>query len=317
MLALALIIARPLPHLAIVISTGFCGFMENIPDVLKGIVERKSKEVAEWKKQLAAHEDHPVTKSLTAALTPGTPRVRRLCRFYNAINKSKGSIAVIAEIKRKSPSKGHIGHIPYPGLLSRAYYEGGAAAVSVLTDKEGFGCGIADLKQVVDEQENYQHSHPGPCPILRKDFIIDPVQIAEATVCGASAVLLIVAVLGERTKDFIDHAHAMGLDALVEVHDEDELKTAIDAGAEIIGINNRNLHTFEVSLETSKKLQPLIPNGIVTVAESGIRDVADVRELCSVGFQAVLVGEFLVVASESTTTGYDRVKDIIKTLTLH
>ena len=293
--------------------------MENIPDVLKGIVERKSKEVAEWKKQLATHEDHPVTKLLTTALrTPGTS-VRRLCRFYNAINKPKGSIAVIAEIKRKSPSKGHIGHIPNPGLLSRAYYEGGAAAVSVLTDKEGFGCDIADLKQVIDEQENYRHmySHPGPCPILRKDFIIDPVQIAEATVCGASAVLLIIAVLGERTKDFIDHTHAMGLDALVEVHDEDELKTAIDAGAEIIGINNRNLHTFEVSLETSKKLYPLIPNGIATVAESGIRDVADVRELCSIGFQAVLVGEFLVVASESTTTGYARVKDIIKTLTLH
>lgn len=288
--------------------------MESVPDVLKEIVERKSKEVAQWKKEL--HEDRPVTKLLTATLTPGTPPIQRSRRFYNAIKKPKGSITVIAEVKRRSPSKGHIGYIPNAGLLSRAYREGGAAAVSVLTDKEGFGCDMADLKQVVDEQENYQGSDPGPCPILRKDFIIDPVQITEAAAYGASAVLLIVAVLGDRTKDFINHTHAMGLDALVEVHDGVELMTAVDAGAEIIGINNRDLRTFKVSLETSKRLRPLIPDGIVTVAESGIRDVADVRELCNVGFQAVLVGEFLVVASESTTTGYDRVKDIIKTLVL-
>lgn len=291
--------------------------MEDVPDVLKRIVERKRQEIAHWKKELTSHEgqdiDHPITKLLN-----GTPRMKRSHSFYNAINKRKGSITVIAEVKRKSPSKGHIGYIPNPGLLSRAYHEGGAAAISVLTDKEGFGCSIADLKQVADEQEKYRGSHPGPCPILRKDFIIDPAQIAEAAVYGASAVLLIVAVLGKQTKDFIDHTHAMGLDALVEVHDEMELKTAIDAGAEIIGINNRDLHTFKVSLETSKRLRPLIPDGIVAVAESGIRDAADVRELCAVGFQAVLVGEFLVVASESATTvtaGFDRVKDLIKTLT--
>ena len=291
--------------------------MENIPDVLKGIVERKSKEVAQWKKELTIHQDHPVTKLLTAALTPGTPQIQRSCHFHNAINKPKGSITVIAEVKRRSPSKGHVGYIPNAGLLSRAYREGGAVAISVLTDKEGFGCDVSDLKQVIDEQENYREGDPGPCPILRKDFIIDPVQIAEAAVYGASAVLLIVSVLGDQTKDFIDYTHAMGLDALVEVHDEVELKTAIDAGAEIIGVNNRDLRTFKVSLETSKRLRPLIPDGIVAVAESGIRDVADVRELCNVGFQAVLVGEFLVVASESTTAGYDRVKDIIKTLTSH
>ena len=100
----------------------------------------------------------------------------------------------------------------------------GAAAISVLTDKEGFGCSITDLKQVVDEQENYQGTHPGPCPILMKDFIIDPGQIAEVAVYGASAVLLIVAVLSERTKELVAYTHAMGLDALVKVHDETELK---------------------------------------------------------------------------------------------
>ena len=142
---------------------------------------------------------YPVTKLLNGALRPGTPRLQRTRRFYNAINQPKGCTTVIAEIKRKSPSKGHIGYIPNPGLLSRAYYQGGATAISVLTDKEGFGCNIDDLKQVVEEQESYQGSHPGPCPVLRKDFIIDLVQIAEAAVCGASAILLIVAVLGERT----------------------------------------------------------------------------------------------------------------------
>ena len=290
--------------------------MDNIPDVLKGIVERKRREIADWKKELTLQEDHPITKLLNEALTPGTPRVKRSRRFYNALNKPKGSITVIAEVKRKSPSKGHIGYIPNPGLLSRAYHQGGAAAISVLTDKEGFGCSIVDLKQVVDEQG----SHHSPSPVLRKDFIIDPVQIAEAAVCGAAAVLLIVAVLGQRTKEFVDHTHAMGLDALVEVHDEMELKIAVDAGAEIIGINNRDLHTFTVSLETSKKLRPLIPDGIVTVAESGIKEVADVRELCDAGYQAVLVGELLVVASESTATvgvntaGYDRVKELLKSL---
>ena len=292
--------------------------MENIPDVLKGIVERKKKEIAQWKNELTPQEDHPITKLLTEALRPGAARLQRARRFYSAINKPRGSITVIAEVKRKSPSKGHIGYVHNPGLLSRAYRQGGAAAISVLTDKEGFGCSITDLKEVVDEQKNYQGSPPGPCPVLRKDFIIDPIQIAEAAVCGASAVLLIVAVLGEQTKEFIDHTHAMGLDALVEVHDEMELKIAIDAGSEIIGINNRDLRTFKVSLETSKKLHPLIPDGIITVTESGIKDVADVRELCGVGFQAVLVGEFLVVASENATTvsaGYDKVKELIKTLT--
>ena len=291
--------------------------MENIPDVLKGIVERKRREIADWKKELTLQEDHPITKLLAEALTPGIPRVKRSRRFYNAINKPKGSITVIAEVKRKSPSKGHIGYIPNPGLLSRAYHQGGAAAISVLTDKEGFGCSIVDLKQVVDEQG----SHSNACPVLRKDFIIDPVQIAEAAVCGADAVLLIVAVLGEQAKEFVNHTHVMGLDALVEVHDEMELKIAVDAGAEIIGINNRDLRTFKVSLETSKRLRPLIPDGIVAVAESGIKEVADVRELCDAGFQAVLVGELLVMASESAATvgephtaGYDQVKELIKSL---
>ena len=127
------------------------------------------------------------------------------------------------------------------------YNEGGAAAISVLTDEGGFGCSINDLVQVVNMQNQCLGNSPCPCPVLRKEFIIDPFQIAEAAVCGASAVLQIVAVLHERTKEFIEVTHAVGLDALVEVHNEDELKIAIDAGAEIIGINNRDLRTLSYS----------------------------------------------------------------------
>ena len=201
--------------------------------------KEREKNLQIWKRELNLQRDNAITKLLTEALRPGSSRVQRSRRFYNAINKQRGSIALIAELKRKSPSKGHIGHIPNPALLSRAYRQGGAAAISVLTDREGFGGSMADLKQVVDEQESYHGSEYGPCPVLRKEFIIDhdPLQIAEAAVSGASAVLLIVVVLGEQTREFINHAHTMGLDALVEVHDEMELKIAVDAGAEIIGIS--------------------------------------------------------------------------------
>jgi len=301
--------------------------VDNIPNVLQVIVERKRREVAKIRKETETVEGispHPVVQVLArvkdAALHES--QIRRPKNFYNAINKPKGVISVIAEIKRRSPSKGHIGHIHDPGQLSRVYNEGGAAAISVLTDEVGFGCSVNDLVQVVDMQSQCLGNSPCPCPVLRKEFIIDPFQIAEAAVCRASAVLLIVVVLCERTKEFIEVTHAVGLDALVEVHNEDELKIAIDAGAEIIGINNRDLHTFKVTLETSKKLRPLIPEGVVAVAESGIKEVTDVWELRDAGFQAVLIGEMLVGASETdtatdsvSTSGYERVKELLKAFT--
>jgi len=291
--------------------------VDNIPDLLQLIVERKRTEIESLKKE-ESYRDQTRTRTRKDGSQINRSRI-----FFNAINVPKGSIAVIAEIKRRSPSKGHIGHIHDPGELSKVYNEGGAAAISVLTDEVGFGCNISDLVKVVDTQKQFLGNSPGPCPVLRKEFIIDPVQIIEAATCGASAVLLIVAVLREQTKKFIELTHAAGLDALVEVHNEEELKIAVDAGAEIIGINNRDLHTFKVSLETSKKLRPLVPKGVIAVAESGIKEVTDVWELRDAGFQAVLIGELLVVASENTTadlvstaaSGYKGVKELLKAFT--
>ncbi|XP_065896733.1 indole-3-glycerol phosphate synthase-like [Dysidea avara] len=301
--------------------------VDNIPNILEVIVERKRTEVDNLKKETpeTTGRSHPAAQVVARAKCAlDGNQIKRSRNFYNAINKPKGVISVIAEIKRRSPSKGHIGHIRDPGQLSKVYNEGGAAAISVLTDEVGFGCSINDLVQVVDSQKQYLGNSPGPCPVLRKEFIIDLFQIAEAAVCGASAVLLIAAVLRERTKEFIEVTHAVGLDALVEVHDEEELKIAIDAGAEIIGINNRDLRTFKVTLETSKRLRPLIPEGVIAVAESGIKEVTDVWELRDAGFQAVLIGELLVVASETGTnpdsvataaSGYERVKELLKAFT--
>ncbi|KAI0565828.1 indole-3-glycerol phosphate synthase [Gracilaria domingensis] len=284
-----------------------------VPDVLAKILERKKDEVDELKSQLTGDSDHPISK----ALVETTDRNKA---FYNALNTRKGTLTVIAEIKRKSPSKGLIGKISDAGILSRVYYEGGAGAISVLTDVEGFGGTMEDLKTVVQTQKRFKGNYPGPCPVLRKDFIIDEIQIAEAAVGGASAVLLIVAALGkDRTKELLKATHRMGLDALVEVHDEEELKIALDIGADIVGINNRNLRDFNVSLETSFRLAPLIPDGVVKVAESGISTCSDAWELRDAGFNAILVGETLVKAYEGSSAnstgyaaGYNQAKGYIK-----
>lgn len=288
----------------------------DVPDVLKNILKRKEVEVATLREEVDKQgAEHPIAKALARK-----GNLDRQKKFYTALNLPKGSLTVIAEIKRRSPSKGQIGVIKDPGVLSRIYYEGGAAAVSVLTDLEGFGGTIEDLKRVVEVQNRFKNNYPGPCPVLRKDFIIDEIQIAEALSAGASAVLLIVAGLGkERTKELLDATHAFGLDALVEVHDEDELQIAIEAGAEIIGVNNRNLRDFSVSLETSYRLLPMIPDSAVKIAESGIEDCLDAWKLRDAGFNAILVGELLVKAYEgssvnstSYTVGYNEARGYIK-----
>eukprot|EP00177_Eucheuma_denticulatum_P000910 GFKZ01001651.1.p1 GENE.GFKZ01001651.1~~GFKZ01001651.1.p1 ORF type:complete len:376 (+),score=53.42 GFKZ01001651.1:192-1319(+) len=288
----------------------------DVPDVLKEILKRKEKEVAQLRAEVdSAGSDHPVAKTISAK---GSLPRRKL--FYNALNLPRGSLTVIAEIKRRSPSKGHIGFIKDVGALSRVYHEGGAAAISVLTDLEGFGGTMDDLRQVVEVQSKFKGSYPGPCPVLRKDFTIDEIQIAEAAAGGASAVLLIVAALGpERTKELLESTHAFGLDALVEVHSEDELQIALDAGAEIVGVNNRNLRDFSVSLETSYELGPKIPDGVVKIAESGIADCLDAWKLRDEGFNAILVGETLVKAFEGSSAnstsyavGYNEAKGFIK-----
>ena len=199
------------------------------------------------------------------------------------------TLKIIGEIKRRSPSKGHFGEIADPVELAQKYAAGGAAAISILTD-EGFGGTIEDLAQV--------SSALPKTPILRKDFLIDPIQIKEAAAAGATAVLLIVTVLGNKTAEMVKAVHEHGLEALVEIFNEEELKIAIDAGAEVIAVNNRNLKTFEVNLAVCERIAPLIPDSVVKVAASGMFTVEDVRRMKKAGYDAVLIGEALVKAPD-------------------
>lgn len=198
--------------------------------------------------------------------------------------------AIIAEIKKASPSKGVFTPDFDPAGIARSYAQGGAAALSVLTDAEYFHGSLADLEAARAAAE---------LPVLRKDFTIAEYHVAEAAAHDADAILLIAAILDEtelrRLRELAAQYH---MAALVEVHDQSELDTALNSGAEIVGVNNRNLHTFEVTLETSLRLAERIPAGIVKVAESGIDSSAAIQRLQSAGFTAFLVGEHLMKASD-------------------
>jgi indole-3-glycerol phosphate synthase len=198
--------------------------------------------------------------------------------------------AVIAEIKKASPSKGLLAQDFDPARLARQYAAGGAAALSVLTDEAFFQGSLADLAIA-----------RGVCelPVLRKDFTLDENHVTEAAAGGADAILLIAAILETGAiRRFAALAAGYGMAALVEVHDEDDLVKALDAGAEIVGVNNRDLTTFEVTLETSLRLAPLIPPGVLKVSESGIRSAQDVERLRAAGYQAFLVGEHLMKSTD-------------------
>ena len=190
---------------------------------------------------------------------------------------------IIAEIKRKSPSKGVIN--PYVSVerTSIGYMQAGASALSVLTDNNFFGGSNDDLATA--RKFNF-------CPILRKDFTIDEYQIIEAKSIGADAILLIAAVLDPaRLKQLATFAHSFGLEVLLEVHNEEELKASADAGADLVGVNNRNLKTFELSVEVSKRLAPMMPPTAVKVSESGIESVNTIIELRKYGFEGFLMGQ--------------------------
>ena len=194
--------------------------------------------------------------------------------------------SVIAEVKRRSPSKGALADIPDPASLAGEYAAGGAAAISVLTEARRFGGSLADLDAVRAAVD---------VPILRKDFVVDPYQVLEARAHGADLVLLIVAALpGDELRALYEQARELGLTVLVEVHDEPETERAVDLGAELIGVNARNLKTLEVHPEVFGALAPLIPDDRVKVAESGIFGAADVKRYVAEGARAVLVGEALV-----------------------
>ena len=199
-------------------------------------------------------------------------------------------LAVIAEMKQRTPIMGVLAEEYRPADLAHAYTDGGAAAISVLTHMAGFG----------GRPEHMMAARAATSlPILRKDFVTDPFEIAEARAAGADAVLLIVAAL-ERTQfaDLLAVARSRGVAALVEVHDERETQLALEAGAELIGINHRDLRTFAVDLGLTERLRKLIPAGIVVVAESGIRSADDARRLYEAGADAILVGELVMRADD-------------------
>ena len=200
----------------------------------------------------------------------------------------RGPIAVIAEVKRRSPSKGPLAPDLDPARLAQSYQAGGATCASVLTDAEFFGGSPEDLRAA--RQATW-------IPVLRKDFTVSALDVCDARLMGADAVLLIAAALSpDELSEFLGVARTVGIDALVEVHDEAEAEAALGAGATLVGVNQRDLVTFEVDTERAERVAKALPAGVVTVAESGIRGPQDVARLADAGFSAVLVGESLVTA---------------------
>jgi indole-3-glycerol phosphate synthase len=225
-----------------------------------------------------------VEKQAAAAVSPRS--------FGLALRSAKG-MACIAEFKRRSPSKGWIRRDADLPAIAAAYEDAGAAALSVLTDTPFFGGSLDDLRQARDAAW---------LPILRKDFIIDAYQVAEARAAGADAVLLIVAALrDEDLRELLVETERWGMEALVETHDPDEVARAVAAGARIIGVNHRDLRTFEMNMELATAMRPLIPSDRLVVAESGIRTAADVQRLRAAGVDAILVGESLMQSPDPAT----------------
>ncbi len=210
--------------------------------------------------------------------------------FAAALRRTEGQpVRLIAEVKRASPSRGALAANLNAAELARIYLQNGAAALSVLTDERFFGGSLEDLSRVA--------ALPEKPAALRKDFILSPCQILEARAAGAAAVLLIAACLsGAELQDLYAFAGQMGMDALIEVHTPAELERALACRPAVIGVNNRDLTTFEVRLETALELADRIPPGVIRVAESGIRTPQDVRRLADAGFDALLVGEALVTS---------------------
>jgi len=246
------------------------------PDLLRAIVEgtRRIVETRRSREPLEA-----LARRAEGASPRGTA--------FEAALGDCGRVNVIAECKRRSPSKGVLAASYDPEALAAAYERGGAAAVSVLTEPTFFDGALEHLARV---RRTVQ------IPVLRKDFIVDEYQLHEARANGADAVLLIVAALEQRDlRGLHQQASALGLAALVEVHDEDQLERAVDAGARLIGVNNRNLRTLAVDVEASHRLGRLIPRDVVAVSESGLRSRGDLERLREDGYRAFLIGERFMV----------------------
>jgi indole-3-glycerol phosphate synthase len=241
-----------------------------LEDIMRFHRARVAADHRDWRRRL--DEVTPCRSRFRAALRPGD------------------ALGVIAEIKRRSPSKGWLNRDLDPAVLSKAYEDGGAAALSVLTDEEHFAGSLGDLRAAHDACT---------LPLLRKDFTVSANDVIDALQFGASAVLLIVAALDDdECAHLLEVSALCGLDALVEVHDLDEARRAIALGATLVGVNQRDLRTFEVRGERAAAVVAALPPTVVAVAESGLRDVADVERAAADGFDAVLVGESLVRASD-------------------
>ncbi len=246
--------------------------IQTVPDVLARIVEQKQIELAACGGITSKLEDR-AAESIAS---------RR--GFRSSLAAKPPSI--IAEIKKASPSKGLLSNNFSPSKIAADYEQGGASALSVLTDVHFFQGGLADLVEARTATR---------LPALRKDFTIADFHVVEAAAAGADAILLIAAILTlKELRHFRELAASFKMDALVEVHDAHELQTALDSGAEILGVNNRNLHTFEVRLETSLELADMIPSTLLKVSESGIHSRDDLQRLRAANYQAFLVGEHLM-----------------------
>jgi len=210
--------------------------------------------------------------------------------FKEALQKPQ-RVRIIAEVKKASPSKGVLKPDLDPATQALAYTEGGASAISVVTEEDFFQGDLGWISRI---------RHVSPLPVLRKDFIFDPFQVYETRAAGASAILFIVATLQPaELKQLIALATELHLDALVEVHDETELAEALEAGASIIGVNNRNLKTFDVDIQTSERLSRLIPNDRLFVVESGIHNRGDIDRLLKTGADAFLIGEHFLTSPDA------------------
>jgi indole-3-glycerol phosphate synthase len=261
-------------------------------NILEKIIADKYREVAERKSLI------PVKLLEKSIFFDG--KVVSMKKYVTDPEKS----GIIAEFKRKSPSKGLINGAASVEQVSIGYMQAGASALSILTDQEYFGGSNEDLK--VARKFNF-------CPILRKDFVVDEYQIIEAKSIGADCILLIAAALEpEKLKSLAYFAKSLGLEVLLEVHDGEELEKSLNDGVDLVGVNNRNLKTFEVSIDTSLELVSAIPSSFVKISESGISDPKTLIELKKAGFDGFLIGENFMKSSRPEQAAYNFIKELKK-----
>ena len=244
--------------------------LDSIVDGVRADLAAREAQVDFAEIKAAARDARPALDALAALRAPG--------------------VGVIAEVKRRSPSKGSLAEISDPAALAAQYSAGGARVISVLTEERRFGGSLADLAAVRMRVD---------VPILRKDFVVSPYQVHEARAYGADLVLLIVAALEQNVlTSLLDRVESLGMTALVEVHTEEEADRALEAGATVVGVNSRNLHTLEVNRATFGRIAPGLPSDVLRVAESGVRGPGDLLTYAGWGADAVLVGEGLVTSGD-------------------